>query len=187
MSEIAKKIRRDDAILVVVDIQERIISAMHESDKVVASAQKLIRGSVILDVPYIFTQQYSKGLGRTIPELSEASGAEVFAFIEKNTFSIMDEPDFKSTLEETGKKDIIIAGIESHVCVQQSVLDLLNDGYRVFVDANSVGSRYLIDKKFSLKRMQAAGAVVTTTEAILFEILGGSKAPEFKDISNLVK
>jgi nicotinamidase-related amidase len=187
MSAIAKKLNRDDAILVVVDMQERIIAAMHEADKVTSSCEKLIRGSVILDIPFIFTQQYSKGLGRTIPEISEATGAELFTFIEKNTFSIMDEPDFTSNLEESGRKDIIIAGIETHVCVQQSVLDLLNLGYRVFVDADSVGSRNLLDKKFSLKRMEAAGAVVTTTEAILFELLRGSKAPGFKDISNLVK
>lgn len=189
------KLKKEDAILVGIDFQEKIMPAMKGKEELEEVAVKLVKGCRILGVPVVMTQQYTKGLGETIPSvvaaLTEAIGEDIaaadFAPIEKTSFSAMGEPGFVEALEKLGRKTIIIAGIEAHVCVQQTVIDLLEKGYTVFVANDGIASRNNTDKKYSQRRMGEAGAVGTTMESILFELLGGAKAPGFKQISALVK
>lgn len=189
------KLKREDAVLVGIDFQERLMPAMKNGDEVEAAAIKLIKGCRILGVPVIMTQQYTKGLGSTVPDLAEAltepigeeTVAAEFQPVEKTSFSAMGEPVFVEALKKLGRKTVIIAGVEAHVCVQQTVIDLLESGYTVFIANDCISSRSNNDKKYSQRRMGDAGAVGTTSESILFELLRGAKEPGFKQISALVK
>lgn len=179
------RISQKDAILVLIDFQKRLMPAMENREGLAKSVIKLIKGCQILGVSWLITQQYTKGLGPTIPPIDEALGN--YSPIEKTSFSAMKEPAFVRALEETGKRTTIIAGIESHVCVLQTSLDLLQAGYHVFLPADCISSRRKSDKKYALLRMAQAGIYLTTYEAVLFELCGGSHLPGFKEISALVK
>ena len=189
------KLRREDAVLVGIDLQGRLMPVVKGGDELEAAAVKLVKGCRILGVPVIVTQQYTKGLGETVPAVAaaltepigEEIGAAEFKPIEKTSFSAMGEPAFVEALEALGRKTVIIAGIEAHVCVQQTVLDLLEKGYTVFIANDCISSRSNTDKKYSQRRMGDAGAVGTTFESILFELLKGAREPGFKQISALVK
>ena len=139
----------------------------------------------MLGVPILVTEQYPKGLGATVNSIGEA--LEEFIPVEKTSFSIMGEPAFVEALKESGAEDVLICGIESHVCVQQSALDLLAEGYRVYIMEDATGSRNNTDKKFAGRRMVEAGCVGTTVESALFELVENAKDSCFKDISRLVK
>jgi nicotinamidase-related amidase len=189
------RLKKEDAVLVGIDLQERLMPAMKCGEEVEAAAVKLVKGCRMLGVPVILTQQYTKGLGPTVAAVAaaltepvgEETGAEEFRHIEKTSFSAMGEPAFVEALEKLGRKTVVIAGVEAHVCVQQTVIDLLEKGYTVFVANDCISSRNNNDKKYSQRRMGDAGAVGTTCESILFELLGGAKEPGFKQISALVK
>ncbi|MDD4564012.1 MAG: hydrolase [Eubacteriales bacterium] len=189
------KVIKEDTVLVGIDFQEKLMPAIKNREGLQASAVKLVKGCRILGVPVIMTQQYTKGLGETIPavaaalneDLGDIPASEGFQIIEKTSFSAMGEPAFVQALEKLSKRTVIIAGVEAHVCVQQTVIDLLDKGYAVFVANNCISSRNNEDKKYSQRRMCDAGAVCTTYESILFEMLKGSKEPGFKQISALVK
>lgn len=180
------KMKKEDAVLVLVDFQERLMPVMKGQDELEAAVIKLIKGCRVLGVPMLVTEQYPKGLGRTVPAIRDALGDDP-APIEKTSFSCMGEPNFQEALKNTGKKTVILAGIETHVCVQQTVLDLLESNYEVYVINDGVSSRSNNDKKYAQRRMGDAGAVGTTCEAALFELLGGAREPGFKEISALVK
>lgn len=189
------RLKKEDTVLVGIDFQERLMPAMKNNEELEAAAVKLVKGCRILGVPAVMTQQYTKGLGPTVAALAEAltapigeeiGGAE-FQPIEKTSFSAMGEPAFVEALEKLGRKTVIIAGIEAHVCVQQTVIDLLEKGYTVFVANDCISSRNNTDKKYSQRRMGDAGAVGSTYESILFELCGGAREPGFKQISALVK
>jgi nicotinamidase-related amidase len=159
---------------------------MAEGDLVVSSAKKLLKAADIFEIPVLITQQYTKGLGDTLDEVKEAKIG--FSHIEKNAFSAMGEPNFVKALKDSGRKTVIIFGIEAHVCVLQSMLDLLEEGYDVFVVSDAVSSRKALDKDYSIIRAVEAGAVPTTVEAALFELLDDdSKSETFKSISKLIK
>ena len=149
------------------------------------NANILINGAKVFGIERIATTQYAKGLGQTVPGIAEALGE--CQIIDKSTFSCMGSEEFREALEKTGKKSVIIAGIETHICVEQTVLDLIDAGFSVLVSADAVDSRNLRNRDVSIERMAAAGAVITSTESILYDLLGGAKAPEFKAISKLVK
>lgn len=178
-------IHRDDAVLAAIDFQTKLMPAMADSEKLEAAAVKLIKGLTALQVPAIVTQQYTKGLGPTVDPIAEALGD--YEPIEKITFSAMEEPEFVKALEGTGKKSVILAGIEAHICVQQTALHLLDRGYSVYVIQDCIASRKESDNLCSQQRMAAAGAVITTYESILYELLKGAKADGFKAISAIVK
>ena len=190
-----QRLVKEDTVLVGIDFQERILPAMKNKEELEEAAVKLVKGCRTLGVPVIITQQYTKGLGPTIPSVTAAATEPVgeettaaeFHPIEKTSFSAMGEPDFVEVLEKLGRKTVIIAGIEAHVCVQQTVIDLLEKGYNVFVANDCISSRTNTDKKYSQRRMGDAGAVGTTLESILFELLKGAKEPGFKQISAIVK
>ena len=167
------------------DIQEKLLTYMKKGEDIEEKAAMLIRGARILGVPILVTEQYPKGLGATVKPVREALGE--FVPMEKTSFSIMGEPACVEALKESGAEDVLICGIESHVCVQQSALDLLAKGYRVYIMEDATGSRNNTDKKFAGRRMVEAGCVGTTVESALFELVGDAKDPCFKHISKLVK
>lgn len=179
------KMNKDDSLLVLIDFQERLMPAMNDREDLEENTIKLVKGCKVLGVPQLVTQQYTKGLGPTVFGIDEALGE--YECIEKTSFSAMGEPDFVDALEKTGRNTVILAGIESHVCVQQTALDLLEKGYGVFLIVDCVSSRSSYDKKYALKRMSNAGITNTTCEAVLFELCKGSREPGFKEISSLVK
>lgn len=179
------KANRENSVLVVIDFQEKLMPIIDKNDELKRSVDKLIRGCRILDIPVLVSQQYTKGLGETIPVLKEA--LESFDPIEKTSFSCCGEPTFIQELEKAGKKTVIIAGIEAHICVQQTVIDLLELGYEVFLVQDCIGSRTSENKKYAENRMTGSGAIGTTYESILFELCKNAKAKGFKEISKLVK
>lgn len=178
-------IQRQDAVLVAIDFQTKLMPAMADAVKLEETAEKLIKGLKTLGVPAIVTQQYTRGLGPTVEPVAQALGQ--YEPVEKTTFSAAEEPVFMKALEQTGKKSVIIAGIEAHICVQQTALQLLDMGYSVYVIQDCIASRKESDNLCSQQRMAAAGAVITTYEAILYELLKGAKEDGFKAISAIVK
>lgn len=180
------KIRKEEAILVAIDFQEKLMPAMKNGQDVVEKMEKLAKGFVVLDLPILTTQQYTKGLGETVEAIQTAMG-EKFKPIEKTSFSAMGEPEFVKALEASGRKTIVLAGVEAHVCVQQTALDLLEAGYHVFLVNDAISSRDNTDKKYAQRRMNDAGAIGTTYEAVLFELVGGAREDGFKQISGIVK
>lgn len=180
-----KRIKRDDAILVAVDFQEKLLPAMFEAEKTETAACTLAEGLRVLGIPKIVTQQYTKGLGNTVEPVAKALGE--FEPIDKVTFSAWNNIEFKDALEKSGRKTVIIMGVEAHICVEQTALDVMEKGFTVFVASDCVQSRNPANREASLRRMEASGAVITCGESILYELLQSSRAPEFKDISAIVK
>lgn len=180
------KIRKEDAILVAIDFQEKLMPAMKNNQEIEEKMVKLTQGFMVLGLPILVTQQYTKGLGETVESIKTAMG-EKFKPIEKTSFSAMGEPEFVKALETAGRKTVVLTGVEAHVCVQQTALDLIEAGYKVFLVNDAVSSRDNADKKYAQRRMSEAGAVGTTYEAVLFELVGGAREDGFKQISAIVK
>jgi nicotinamidase-related amidase len=180
------RLKKEDCCAVVIDIQYRLFPHIYDFEQLELNCARLIEGLNILEIPMIMTEQYPKGLGPTISTLRELVRKEVRP-IEKRAFSCCGEPDFIKAIEETGRKNIIIMGIETHVCVLQTVLDLVERGYHPVLVGNCVSSRKKTDRDFAIERIRSEGAIVTTYESLLFELLESSEAAEFKAISNLVK
>ncbi len=179
------RLEREDSALVVIDFQEKLMPAIKSIEEIEKTVVKLIKGCRILNIPIIVTQQYSKGLGETVSSIKETMGEA--SPVEKTSFSCMGEPTFIQELEKTKKKSVIIVGIEAHVCVLQTVLDLLESGYKVFVVQDGIGSRNNNDKKYAGRRMTQSGAIGTTYESVLFELCKNAKTEGFKEISKIVK
>ncbi|NLF08775.1 MAG: hydrolase [Pirellulaceae bacterium] len=174
---------RDDTALLVVDIQDKLLPAIDRGRQVAWNARRLIDAARILGLPTLATEQYPKGLGPTIGELAERLSAAA----EKLTFSACGRAELFDGLRQRGIHKILVCGIEAHVCVAQTVFDLLADGYRVYVAVDAVGSRFEIDYHTALERMDSAGAALTTTEAAMFEWCAAAGSPEFKQISRLAR
>ena len=172
-----------DTALLVVDIQEKLVPAICDHARLVWNARRLIDGAKILGLPVAATEQYPQGLGPTVAELAERLNVRP----SKLTFSCGGCPQIFTDLRNRGIHKILVCGIEAHVCVQQTVLDLLADGWRVYVAVDAVGSRREIDYRTALGRMDSAGATLTTTEAALFEWCQAAGTPEFREISRLAK
>lgn len=168
-----------------IDIQDRLFPHIHEKDQLEQNLITLSAGLKILEIPLIITEQYTKGLGFTILPLKMALGE--YSSIEKTAFSCCDEPQFLNTLKTTGRKNVILCGIETHVCVLQTVLDLLQAGYQPVVIEDCVSSRKLSDKLIAIERMRQEGAIISSLESILFELTRFSGTETFKAISKLVK
>ncbi|MBS0261284.1 MAG: hydrolase [Planctomycetes bacterium] len=170
--------------LLIVDVQEKLIPTIAQAARVVANCRQLIDGAQILGVPVFATEQYPKGLGPTVASLREG----LSTVPEKLLFSCAEVLNWGTAAEQTEQRfQVVVAGIESHVCVLQTVLDLLSQGYRVYVPADAVSSRQEFDWKIALDRMSNAGATITTTESVLFEWCERAGTPEFKQISQLIK
>lgn len=179
------RITKENTVGLIVDIQERLFPAMWEKETLLKNTLTLINGLKELKLPLLVTQQYSKGLGETIPEIK--SVIPDLGFVEKRSFSCCDEPVFMEKLIKTEAKNVIICGIESHVCVMQTAVDLKDAGYIPVVVVDCVSSRSAENIEIAKERFRLEGIIMTSTESILFELTRSSAAPEFKAISNLVK
>ncbi len=180
-----RRINRTRAGLVVIDIQERLLPAIFEKDRVVQNALRLINGAVVLGVPVLVTEQYRQGIGPTVAEIAAAIPG--FAPMEKLTFSSCAAPGFTAEIKSRGLTDLILCGIEAHVCVCQTCLDLLEGGFAPFVVADAVSSRTPENHRCGLERMREAGALIVSTEMVLFELLERAGTEEFKKVLALVK
>lgn len=179
------RIPPDDTAGLVIDIQEKLYPHIHEHEALARNTGVLVEGLKLLGVPLLVTQQYTKGLGPTITELMDLVGD--FPVLEKTAFSCCDEPEFIRILNEMRRHFILIAGIESHVCVMQTVIDLIERGYQPVLVEDCVASRKAGDKSISVRRMHKEGAIVTSYESILFELCRFSGTDQFRAISKLVK
>ena len=175
---------RQASRLLIVDVQEKLVPLIPTAARMIANCRRLIDGAKTLGVPVFATEQYPKGLGKTVPELAPLLGT----IPEKLRFSSAEVLGWGFAGDGSNDRDqVVVAGIEAHVCVLQTALDLLAQGYRVCVAADAVASRGELDWRLALERMSAAGAVVATTESVLFEWCERSGTPEFKEISRLIK
>jgi nicotinamidase-related amidase len=174
---------RDDSALLVVDMQAKLLPFIPGSGKLIWNIRRLIDGAKVLGVHVAATEQYPQGLGPTTPELSQHFGT----IPAKLAFSCGECGEIFTGWRDRGIWKILVCGIETHVCVGQTVHDLLGEGFRVYVAVDAVGARGAIDHEVALRRMDSSGATLTTTEAALFEWCGRAGSPEFKQISQLVK
>lgn len=176
---------RDSAVVVLIDIQSRLADVMPRRDAVVSAAGLLARVARILGVPMVVTRQYPKGLGDTVPELLDATaGLEP---VDKTTFSCLAEPQFRKRLEQTHRSQVVLTGMEAHICVTQTALDLKAAGYDVHVVADAVCSRRDSDRDAAFERLRTSGVTVTVAESAIYEMLGRAGTPEFKAVLEEVK
>jgi nicotinamidase-related amidase len=174
----------EKAVLVIVDIQEKLARVIHGRQALIDNAARLIRGAKVLGVPILFTEQNPGGLGPTLPPLRPLLDGQP---IVKRAFSCCGEPAFNAALASAGRKQILLAGMETHVCVYQTARDLLAVGYQVEVVVDAVGSRTAANKALGLEKMRSAGAALTSVETALFELLAVAEGPAFKEILRIVK
>lgn len=179
-------LKPEGTVLAVIDIQEKFLPVIHAADKVITRTKILIEGFKILGLPIVVTEQYPKGLGHTVNELAETL-PEKTPVIEKNTFSSMACEEFRQTLHSLGAERLVIAGIESHVCVLQTALDALHFGYAPQVVFDAVSSRAPESKEIAFRKMEQAGVIPTTSEIALFELMHQAGTDTFKQISRLIK
>lgn len=174
-----------DSVLLLIDVQGKLAELMHEKAELYHQLQILLRGTRALDVPILWFEQYPKGLGPTVPDVAQVlAGLEP---IEKICFSACGSDHVRQALAESGRRTAILAGIEAHVCVYQTACDLLDTGFSVEVVKDAVSSRTVANRQAGLERMAGIGAGMTTVEMLLFEWLGSADAPDFKEISRLVR
>ena len=172
----------ESTVVLLIDLQERLIPAIHDGDVVVARAVRLAEAARLLDVPIRATEQYPDGLGPTVPALAEYPQATMA----KTTFSATSDPGFAALLP-AGVSEIVVAGCEAHVCVLQTVLGLLPRGRRVLLVADAVGSRDPADRTAAINRARQHGAEIVTSEMVLFEWLRDSQHPKFREVQKLVR
>lgn len=174
---------REDSALLVVDVQEKLIPHIRDHERLVWNIRRLLDGAKLLGVPAAATEQYPQGLGNTVAVLRERLAAPPA----KLRFSCLECQSVFDGFAAASRRKILLAGIEAHVCVAQTAHDLLAQGWRVYLAVDAIGSRHVLDADVALNRLAAAGAVLTTTEAVLFEWCYAAGTPEFKQISQLVR
>ncbi len=181
-----KILDKNKTALVIVDFQEAFRAAIPDFPMITSKISLVVRGFQILDLPIIITEQYPKGLGRTAEEvlINLPPDFEVF---EKTTFSSCGANAFLENLRKKSISQIVLCGLETHICVNQTAHDLLNEDFEVHILCDAVGSRYSDDKEAALRKMQMNGVVPSTVEMTLFELLRDSKHEQFKEIQNLIK
>lgn len=173
----------DDTALLVIDVQEKLMTKIPNAKELIHNIAFLIDGAKIAGVPVFATEQYPKGLGKTVAGLIDRLPDRP----EKLAFSSCVVPEILEGIHKEGRQKVVLVGIETHVCVLQTALDLLAEGIRVYVAVDSVSSRYPIDYEYALVRLDHTDAVLTTSETCVFEWIGGADHPQFKQISQLVQ
>jgi nicotinamidase-related amidase len=184
MSTPIARLRREDALLLVVDVQERLLPAMFEAERLARQCALLARTAQQLAIPVVATEQYPEKLGATIAPLAEL--LHDCMPISKMLFSAC-TPQVMSTLQESGRHSIVLCGLETHVCVMQTALDLVENGFQVFVPQDAVSSRYESDKRIGLERIKSVGAIPCSTEMVVFELLREAGTPNFKALLPFIK
>lgn len=172
-----------DTGLLVIDVQEKLMAKIPGSDALVRNIAFLVDGARVLGMPVQATEQYPKGLGPTVADLARRLPERP----DKLAFSCCAVPGVVQGFRAAARPKVVLAGIETHVCVQQTALDLLAQDFRVYVIADAVASRYAVDHERALERLEKAGAIITTAEGAVFEWVGGAGSPQFKEISRLVQ
>lgn len=180
------RILAEDTLALVVDFQERLIPVIHQQEELLHNTAILLKGLKALQIPMLVTQQYTQGIGMTVPVLTEIFG-ENFCYDDKITFSCAEDDVIMSKIAKSGKKNIIICGIEAHICVLQTVIDLIAKGYQVILVEDCVGSRKESNRQIGIKRAISEGAILVTYESILFELTRVARTDVFKEISRLIK
>jgi nicotinamidase-related amidase len=177
-------IQPDNALLLVVDVQDRLLPAIHDNAAVVEACRRMIEAAKLLEVPMVVTEQYPEGIGRTCQTLLQCLGdAPLYT---KVRFSACIEPVVEK-LTALARPNVIVIGIEAHVCVTQTTLDLLRLGYMPYLCADAVGSRRPYDRDIAIERLRQAGAIVSTTESVTFELMGLAGTDTFKRVLKIVK
>ena len=179
------RITRENTTGLIIDIQERLFPVMNNKEILLENSKILIQGLQVLDISMIFTQQYTRGLGETLTEIS--SLIPDFSYLEKSDFSSYEVPGYQLFLEQKNCENVIIAGIESHVCVLQTAVDLKQTGYNPIVVMDCTASRTEANKQLAIERFRHEGIMMTSYESILFELTASAKSPEFKAVSKLIK
>ncbi|MED4351453.1 hydrolase [Schinkia azotoformans] len=178
-------LNKENTVFVLVDVQGKLSKIVQDSEKMIANLKNLIQGLRLLDVPIVWLEQYPEGLGPTNQELTtHLAGIEP---IRKITFSACKNPDFMEAIEKTGRKQILIAGIETHICVYQTATGLKDLGYEVEVVADAVSSRVSLNKEIGLEKMKYAGIQWTSVEMALYELMETAEGEQFKRILKLLK
>jgi nicotinamidase-related amidase len=178
MSLAHPRVSASTTALVVVDMQERLLSAIHENERVISNVRLLLRAAKALALPVVMTTQYIKGLGPTQDEILEL--VPEARPIDKLTFSCFGSPEFKQALAATGRKSLLLCGVEAHICVLQTGLDALAAGYEVHLVSDATGSRVKANAEIGHRRLEGAGAIPSSTEMAIYELLGASGTPAFK-------
>lgn len=179
------RINPEETQAIFIDLQEKLMPAMFGAELCEERAEMLLRGLRILDVPFLITQQYTKGLGNSVPGIFEAAGTN--DYFDKRTFSCVKDDAIFEEIRRNKRKFVLIAGTEAHVCVLQTCIDLVEAGFQPVLVADAVASRKDSDKDVALIRAQQEGVLLTTAEAVLFELTVDSRHPKFREISKLVK
>lgn len=179
------RLNREDTAVLLIDYQEKLMPAMHNKDAFIPRTRMLIQGLHALDIPVVASEQYPKGLGSTVPEIKEVLG--VAPVLPKTSFSCLDDPALRATIEATDCSTILLCGAEAHICVLQTAIDLIAMGKTVVLVEDCLGSRCAHDMEIGLRRAEQEGVLLTTAEAVLFELLRKASGSEFKVISKLVK
>lgn len=179
------RILPEETCCVVVDYQEKFMPVIAEREQLIANSIKLLEGLNILEVPVMVTAQYAKGLGLNIPQIRAAAGTEEYC--DKKSFSIYGDAKIREQLAAYGRRNVILCGIEAHICVLQSLIDLKEAGYQPILVEDCISSRKLSDKHTAILRAQSEGAILTSYESLLFELMQSAEHEKFKQISNLVK
>lgn len=174
----------DETMLMVIDVQERLIPVIHDYQRIIRNINTLIKGAAVLGIDTLITEQYPKGLGATIEEIDRSSNPPVF---EKDCFSCMLQPNVSDVLSQKQKKHLVLCGVESHICVLKTALDAVAQGYTVHLVADAVSSRMAENKELALARMRQSGIFIVSVEMILFMLMERAGTDQFKAISKLIK
>ncbi|MFA0740685.1 MAG: hypothetical protein DFNUSKGM_000792 [Candidatus Fervidibacter sacchari] len=180
------RLNLNEAVLVVVDVQERFMPVLFEPQRLISACQLLIGGAKILGLPVLVTEQLPEKLGPTVTELREVLGSD-YRPIVKAEFSAFANESFRRTFAATGRTQLILCGIEAHVCIRQTTLDALDLGYDVFLVEDAISSRYEFLYRSGVQSCLEAGARRTNAEAVLFELMTTAEHPQFREVQNLVK
>jgi nicotinamidase-related amidase len=178
-------IKKDDCVLLVLDIQGTLFTTMYKKDEMLEVSLKMIEFAKKTGIPIVATEQYPKGLGPSLPEIQKAL-PEV-EFMPKTSFSCFGEEKFDAKLRALGRKTVIVVGMETHICVNQTTLDGIAKGYHMYLIADAITSFSKFDTKMAFRRLRAAGATIATSEMAMFEILRVAKTPDFKKCFDMLK
>ncbi len=180
------RILAEDTLALIIDFQEKLVPVINNQEELLHNTEILMKGLKALGIEMVVTQQYTKGIGMTVSELMEVFEGS-FEYLDKVSFSCAEDETIYGKIAESGKKNIIVCGVEAHICVLQTVIDLIAKGYKVVLVEDCVGSRRESDRQVGIKRAITEGALPTTYEAILFELTRKAKTDVFKVISKLIK
>jgi nicotinamidase-related amidase len=176
---------KDSSLLLMIDVQEKFSGVIHNWEGTIKNIEKIVKAALILKVPILLTEQYPKGLGRTIPQIRKNLPHK--RPIEKMEFNCFDSKIFSQELKRFGKKNIILCGIETHICVINTVLAAISMGFKVHLAVDAVSSRKESDKLIAIERAKQAGAFLTTAEMLIFQLTKTAQNKNFKKISEIVK